>query len=114
MRGKDRRGRQSPSAQPDIIRRFVQRIGIRLFERDPVPDHALASPVEADERDLEIAGVAQEVHYLHQIAVADRLVGTDVDALVLVALADAIERGRQRVAGDDVLADGDGEDPASP
>ena len=53
-----------------------------------------ASAVEADQRDLEIAGVAQQVHHLHQVAIADRLVGAQVDPLVLAALGGAIERAR--------------------
>ena len=37
---------------------------------------ALAAAVQADQRDLEIAGVAQQVHHRHQVAIADRLVRT--------------------------------------
>src|SRR5947208_15851969 len=65
---------------------------------------ALASAVEADQRDLEIAGVAQQVHHLHQVAIADGLVGAQIDALVLFPVRGAVERGGQRVARDDVLA----------
>src|SRR4029450_12994626 len=43
---------------------------------------ALAPAVEADQRDLEIAGVAQQVHHLHQVATADSLVGAQIDAFV--------------------------------
>src|SRR5205814_8690991 len=67
---------------------------------------ALASSVEADQRDLEIAGVTQQVHHLHQVAIADGLVGAQIDALVLLAVRGAVQRGGQRVARDDVLADG--------
>src|SRR2546430_1235787 len=66
---------------------------------------ALASSVEADQRDLEIAGVTQQVHHLHQVAIADGLVGAQIDALVLLAMRGAVERGRQRIARNDVFAD---------
>jgi len=51
---------------------------------------ALASSVEADQRDLEIAGVTQQVHHLHQVAIADGLVGAQIDALVLLAVRGAV------------------------
>ena len=59
------------------ILRIVTPLNPFLFEHDlfgkPVstfPDHALAPAIEADQRDLEIAGVAQQVHHLHQLAIA--------------------------------------------
>src|SRR6058998_2339263 len=64
-------------------------------------------PVEADQRDLEIAGVAKQIHDFHQVAIADRLVGAQVNALVLLALGRGIQRRRERVADNDVLADRD-------
>jgi hypothetical protein len=75
---------------------------------------AVSSAVEADQRDLEIAGVAQQVHHLHQVAIADGLVGAQIDALVLLAVRGAVERGGQRVARNDVFADRAPKDPASP
>src|ERR1044071_3321202 len=64
---------------------------------------ALAPPVEADQRDLEIARVAQQVHHLHQVAIADGLVGAQIDAFILVALGGGVDGGRQRIARNDVL-----------
>src|SRR3954453_21307066 len=68
---------------------------------------ALAPAIEADQRDLQVAGVAQQVHHLHQVAIADGLVGAQIDAFVLLAMRGAVERGGQRVAHNDVFADGD-------
>ena len=47
---------------------------------------------QADECDLQIARVAQRVHDLHQVAVADRLVGAQEDPFVLVIVGGGVER----------------------
>src|SRR5438552_3847431 len=65
----------------------------------------LAATVEADQRDLEIAGVAQQVHHLHQVAIADGLVRAQKNALILIRFRRGIEGRGQRVARNDVLAD---------
>src|SRR3954447_6027432 len=64
-------------------------------------------PVEADQRDLEIAGVTEEIHDFHQVAIAHRLVGAQVNALVFLALGRGVQRRRECVADNDVLADRD-------
>ena len=78
MRGHDRRRPTLPSAGRRPGRRHH---AARTRSRRSAP------AVEADQRDLEIAGVAQQVHHLHQVAIADGLVGAQIDALVLLALA---------------------------
>src|SRR3954452_15947259 len=64
-------------------------------------------PVEADQRDLEVAGITEEIHDFHHVAIADRLVGAQVNALVLLALSCGVQRRGKRVADNDVLADRD-------
>src|SRR5690242_1664331 len=60
---------------------------------------------EADERDLEISGAAQQVHDAHQLAVGNRLVGAQEDALVAIGLGMRVERGGKLAALDIVVAD---------
>src|SRR5579883_3539323 len=62
---------------------------------------------QPDQRQLEITGIAQAVHHLHQIAIAQRLVGADEDGLLLVIAGRAIERASERIARHDALADRD-------
>ena len=55
--------------------------------------------LQPDQRDLQIAGAAQQVHHLHQLAIGDRLVGAQEDARVLVAArspASSAPRERRR------------------
>ena len=51
--------------------------------------------LEPDQRDLEVAGLAQQVHDRHQLAVVDRLVGAQEDPRLVVAAGGAVERGRR-------------------
>ena len=51
--------------------------------------HFASRVSSADQRDLEVAGGAQIVHHLHDVAIGHGAVGAQEDALVLVAAADA-------------------------
>ena len=91
MCSKDQRGRSRPQTEVAPSRTRDNSTGARRRHASwhrllPVRGIGRRRRLQADQRDLQIAGAAQQVHHLHQVAIGDRLVGAQEDARLLVAL----------------------------
>src|SRR5450755_3255634 len=60
---------------------------------------------QPDQSELEISGIAQAVHHLHELAKAERLVRADENRFVFVIVGGGIKRGRKLRARHQALTD---------
>jgi hypothetical protein len=65
----------------------------------------LAGLLQSDQRDLQVACVAEEVHHVHQFAISNRAVGAQKDALLAIVTRVPIENPLQRFARRRIVSD---------
>ena len=105
--GHDRSGDAAVQPQNDRRRNSAHRVNSRRrMHRGASGHHGRCRLFKRDQRDLEIAGAAQEIHHLHDLAVGHGLVGAQEDRLILVAVRRRGQAHPTRArARDDFFAD---------